>query len=65
MGVNPKFHRKGMESFLVLKALQRLNKRGFKQALVEVDKQNIAAINLFKNSASKTLKKIIELKKPL
>jgi len=54
-----------MESFLVLKALQRLNKRGFKQALVEVDKQNIAAINLFKNSASKTLKKIIELKKPL
>lgn len=47
VGVIPQFRRQGIGTFLMLKALQRLKERGFKQAFLGVDVQNVAAILLY------------------
>ncbi len=47
VGVISQFRRRGIGTFLSIKALEKLKERGFKQAFLGVDVQNTAAISLY------------------
>ena len=47
VGVDPQHRRKGIGAFLTTKGLQRLKERGFSQAFLGVDLENIEAISLY------------------
>jgi ribosomal-protein-alanine N-acetyltransferase len=62
VGIIPQFRRRGIGTFLTFKALERLRERGFKQAFLGVDMQNVAAISLYeKLGFEKTPWEIYEL----
>lgn len=64
IGVAPHFRKRGIGTWLSIKALQRLKDRGFKQAFLGVDAQNIPAIKLYEKLGFKKLpEEIFELQK--
>lgn len=64
VGVAPHFRKRGIATWLSIKVLQRLKDRGFKQAFLGVDIQNIPAIRLYEKLGFKKLpEEIFELQK--
>jgi ribosomal protein S18 acetylase RimI-like enzyme len=64
VGVAPHFRKRGIGTWLSIKGIQRLKDRGFKQAFLGVDIQNIPAIKLYEKLGFKKLpEEIFELQK--
>lgn len=61
VGILPKFRRRGFGTFLTVKVMEILRKRGFKHAVLGVDTRNKPAISLYKKLGFEISRQIYEL----